>query len=251
MKRILFLSDLHCGHFVGLTHPDFFMSGKIGDEQRELWSWFKKQTSGETWDHVVVNGDLIEGKGLKSGGTELITSDRSKQVDMSVAALKTVKRKKMTLTYGTPYHTGSDEDWEDRIAKELEVRIKSQLFLLANGVTFDIRHHIGGSSIPHATPPSLPREAITNMLWSERDIQPRAQITIRGHLHRHLDCGNPHWRGMVLPALQGLGSKFGSRKCSGMVDFGVVVFEVTKAGNFSWQSRTCELKLSKAEVIEA
>ena len=113
--RVLAIGDTHCGHVVGLTPPTWWQK-RTGDKyhdkhvkiQRQMWNWFTKAlTPFKPFDRVIFNGDAIEGKGLRSGGTELITSDRLLQGKMFVQIMKEIDCDKIAMTYGTPSHTGA------------------------------------------------------------------------------------------------------------------------------------------------
>jgi predicted MPP superfamily phosphohydrolase len=251
MTSILFIADLHCGHKIGITPPDW-QSGKekLVAVQKEMWSEYLKMVSGK-WDILVVNGDAIDGDGIKSSGTELITTDRIKQADIAVQAIKKINASKIFMTYGTGYHTGNAEDFEKIIAESVKAEtIKSNLFLDIHGTIFDVKHHCGNTSIPHGTQP-IKKDHLWNVLWHEREVQPMANITIRAHTHRYTFTGDSKWLGICQPALQGIGSKYGARRCSGTVDFGVVKFNVDKTGAYTWQAKTKEIASQRQEAIRA
>ena len=241
-KRVVVVSDLHCGSRVGLTPPAFNPKSEKGSKfyeaRADTWDWFSKQIKSlGPIDALIANADLIEGKGVRSGGTELITADRKEQAEMASAVLLSTKARNVFISYGTSYHTGSEEDWEDWVAMEVGARkIGSHDWLDVNGLVFDYRHHIGGSSIPHGRMTAIARERLWNVLWNEHGAFPKADVIIRSHVHYHVFCGGPGWLAMTTPALQWHGSKFGSRQVSGTVDFGFVSFDVTSKEEFSWQS---------------
>lgn len=234
LKRILVLSDFHCGHVVGLTPPDHQSNrGQARQVQEECWKHFVKSRG--KYDAIVLNGDQIDGDGKKSGGTEQLTTDRNEQAEMAAECVMAVCVDKATpiySVYGTGYHTGNAEDFEAGIPVLLNKdgyngqRVKSHLWLKVEGVTFDFKHHVGSSSVPHGRHSAVARERLWNVLWSDIGQSPRANVLIRSHVHYHNYCGGPGWVAMTTPALQGLGSKYGARRCSGVVDFGYVVFTV-------------------------
>ena len=127
-KRLLVLSDTHCGHKGGLTPTQWQESPEraaeanqpshTGESQAKLWHAYRQTIQRlRPIDYCVHNGDAVEGKGERSGGTELITADREEQANMAVRCLNYVRpREGYYLTYGTPYHTGSGEDWEKVVA---------------------------------------------------------------------------------------------------------------------------------------
>jgi hypothetical protein len=55
--------------------------------------------------------------------------------------------------------------------------------------------------------------------------------------------------GMTTPALQGFGSRYGARRCTGLVDFGFVTFQVNK-GTYTWQPIIAKLEEQKAPMIK-
>ena len=248
MKKLLILSDLHCGHLAGLTPPPWQTGppgpngrtkrAKFAPTQREAWAWYERNLAAHgPYDYVVVNGDAIDGPGRKTGGAEQITVDRQEQVDMACTAIRPAISKKTTLvmTYGTAYHTGDVEDWENDIFKELSAgclasKIGSQEWLDIEGTIFDFRHHIGSSSIPTGRSTALNKAALWNVLWADQKYAPRANVLVRSHVHYFtatMDDVQPQLR-LTTPALQAFGSRFGARRCDGLVSFGFVVFKVTK-----------------------
>ena len=266
MKNVLVLSDLHCGHLVGLTHPSWWVPekevagsktkrNKFAIVQRQCWSWYEKAIKDHgPFDVVLFNGDAIDGKGERSGGTEQITTDREEQCEMACAALRPAINKgtKLIMTYGTAYHTGRDEDWEALVASDLgAVKIGSHEWVDVDGVMFDMKHHISSSGIPHGRHTAAARENLWSLLWAERGMGPRGKkstVIVRSHVHYFSFCGSDDWMALTTPALQGMGSKFGGRVCSGLVHFGFLVFKVDK-GQFTWQKVLANVDSQKAKAI--
>jgi hypothetical protein len=115
MKKVVLISDLHCGHRAGLTPPSKQYRIGTGDTERDnfallqsgIWDFMIGEIKelGKV-DVLICNGDAIDGKGERSGGTELLEADRTKQADMAAECLSMFKAKKIFMTYGTPYHVG-------------------------------------------------------------------------------------------------------------------------------------------------
>jgi len=265
MKRILVIADLHCGHVAGLTPPRWQISPgseknstkreKFAAFQKEAWNWYVRKTSAHgPYDVVVCNGDAIDGRGERSGGTELIVSDREEQCDMATYCIQRVmgRKTKLIMTYGTAYHTGDKEDWEGGIAKGLNGKIGAHEWIDAEGVVFDLKHHIGSSDVPYGRHTQSAKQALWSLLWAEQALTPKADILLRSHVHYLQACLDeamrPEWR-FTTPALQGMGSKFGARRCSGVVSFGFLVFEVRR-GRYDWHKVTEKLKSSVAKAIK-
>ncbi len=269
--KVMIMSDLHCGHLVGLTPPsrhatlsrDATKAQKALEKTRlALWGVFASEVASRPRpDILVVNGDSIDGDGGRSGGSELLTTDPQEQADMAAECIKFVKAPKVYMTYGTPYHTGVTTDFEQvvqTLVKESrynkECHLKSHLYLKVNDLTFDVKHKIGSSGIPHGRHTAIAKERLWAGLWDEIGVAPKADVFIRSHVHYANYCGGPGHLAMTTPALQGLGSKYGTRQCSGIVNWGYTYFEIpTKGKEFSWELVTPSEAnvLQKVEVLKA
>lgn len=252
MKRMVVVSDLHCGHKVGLTPPRWhnMNDGKLYKIQKELWGFYTKaMDSLKPIDILFVNGDAIDGTGHRAGGTDQKTTNRLEQCEMAVEAIEYAEAKIVRMSYGTPYHTGDGEDFEAVIADRVGAKIDGHTFLNINGLVFDIKHKIGSSGVPHGRYTSLAKEKLWNTVWHNRDEQqPDSGVLIRSHVHYLADCGNHLWRAITTPALQGYGSKYGVRQCSGVVDIGMLVFDIEDNGDYSWRPIMAELAQQKARI---
>ena len=243
-KRILVISDLHAGHEFGLCgpgwwRPDKGKTAKTGKFERELWKFYTQAVDSlKPIDLLIVNGDAIEGKGLDTGGIELITPDRHDQARMATEAIEYTEAPIIRLIYGTARHTGKEEDFESTIVdllKPKNAKIQGHAFLRINGVNVDIKHKVGSSTIPHGRHTALARERLWNVIWnSEHERQPRADLLVRSHVHFFSQCGGTSWLGITTPGLC-YNSTYGVRSCSGLVDVGMVVFDFDESGGgYSW-----------------
>jgi len=249
-KRVVAIGDLHCGHKGGLTPPEWW-SQEPGWRSLEEESWRRyceMPKRHRPVDLLIVNGDAIDGRGERSGGRELLTTDRRVQCDIARVCIEAWGATDIVMSLGTPYHTGQLEDWERVLACDCGAEIHAHPFVKVDGVTFDIKHKIGSSSIPHGRYTALARSKLWNRLWRERDMQPEARVLLRSHVHYHVYLGGPGWLGMTLPALQ-MGSDYGRRQCEGVVDWGVVVFDVEKESITNWEADTCVLQEAKSTVL--
>jgi len=230
-KRFVIGSDMHCGHRVGLT-PPFWQSATRGNKyhriQVELWDEFTSIIDYlKPIDILAMNGDCIDGRGDRSGGTELIVLDRRDQIKMAAAAINYCGADKVVITRGTPYHVGKKEEWENDLADQVKCnKIGDHEFYKVNGVIFDIKHHIGSSAIPHGQFTPVARDRLWNLIWSEYEMQPKADILIRSHVHYFLGMMGVDYEAYVTPALQGMGSKYGAKICSGLVHWGLIWFDI-------------------------
>jgi hypothetical protein len=252
----------------GLTPPQWWVNeydesttkrNKYAALQRELWlNYTNLLEKYKPFDVGFSMGDMVDGKGQRSGGTELITSNRDEQVDIACEVHRQVsERGKKNFNwigvYGTGYHVSGEggEDWEDILADRAGFKkIGSHEWVDVNGCIFDLKHHIGGSQIPYGKFTSPAKDRLWNLLWADKEQQPRANVILRGHVHYFSYCGESDWVAMTLPALQGMGTKFGARRMSGVVHWGLTIFDVESDGTFSWTVPIVKINSQKAEAIK-
>lgn len=261
MKRVVIISDLHCGHRAGLTPPTWQYD--INSENKErvhyariqsgIWDWLVEEIKSiGKIDVLICNGDAIDGKGEKSGGTEQLESDMMRQGEMAVECIRQFNANKIYMTYGTPYHTGKSEDFEYIVAKELGAEIHDHPFINVDGLIFDVKHKVSSSVIPHGRHTAIGRESLWNILWAtQEEIQPNADITVRSHVHYYAFSETWGKSNLITPALMGFGSKFGSRQCSGIVNIGFISFEVESKTEWKMNHHLLKLKLLSDEVLKA
>jgi hypothetical protein len=261
--RMVVLSDEHCGHASGLTPPEFqgkFISediskhNKLINNQRCTFNNFSKEIIAlkkeQKIDICVNNGDAIDGTGWRSGGTELITTDRTKQVLMAKSILTFVGAEKNIVIAGTGYHTGEQEDFEEILANEVKGKFGSHEFLNINNQGFDFKHHCGSSSVPHGRHTPVAKEAIWNKLWTEAGLIPdKTKYLIRSHVHYYSCIEDDRMVSLTTPALQGFGSKFGSRRCSGIPTIGFLSFDIKANGTIIMRKHFMDLNEQKAKAM--
>jgi len=102
--RVIIVSDLHCGHIQALAPKrwnDVPTGGRdIMQARKRLWRWWEKEVKAlDAVDILLCNGDLIDGRGFRSGSTELLTADLDEQVAMAAECLQNVKRQDTYCTY--------------------------------------------------------------------------------------------------------------------------------------------------------
>jgi len=243
VRRVGVFTDTHCGHRSGLTIPNYetkIPHDKWSELRATLWYEFAKKVNTRKrqrhFDTAIWLGDLIDGRGERSGSTELIATDRQIQCDMASDIIKFVGAKHNVIIRGTPYHTGNKEDWENIVAEKAmcgEGKVKidkvgDQEWPSINGVVFDCKHKIGGTSVFYGKGTAISKERFWNLVHNEfNESQPKADIILRAHVHFFFHVEDANWHGFVCPGLQGLGSKYGSRGVSGIVHFGFVWFDIT------------------------
>jgi len=244
-KRLVVVPDPHSGHSYGLTPPSWWARNdsqyrkisKVGKFQRELYGFYTKAIDSlKPIDILSVPGDCIDGKGERSGGRELVTTDRHEQVKMAKEIIDYAESKVVRIVAGTPYHSGKEEDYEAELASIVKgaSSFHGHDFFSVNGVNFDVKHKIGSSTVPHGRLTAIARDRLWNVLWnSEHGRQPKADVLIRAHVHYFGFAGNGAWLGITCPAMC-YNSIYGIRQCSGLVDVGIIVFDISPKGHYSW-----------------
>jgi hypothetical protein len=240
MKRVLIISDLHCGNRFGLTPPAWQYHDregyyhKVGLFQQSLWCWFAKMIdtikAEVPIDLLVCNGDAIDGKGERSGGTELLEADRNEQIKIAHNCITYAGAKKNIIVNGTPYHTGREDDFEATLAALLNAQYANHCHITVDGVKFDIRHKVNSSVIPHGRYTAPRREAVWSAMWQERGLSEKADFIIRSHVHYYTMSEDAATTVITTPSLQGW-TKYGSRECSGIVDIGFLVIDCDKGSH--------------------
>ena len=252
--RLLAMSDTHCGHELGLTPPKHDPGPRLTPTRyrmrREIWDWWEPRAKALKPDVVIFNGDAIDGKGQSSAASELIYTDRNDQVEMATDILKGIGGKpEIYMAYGTAYHTGKGEDWEDRVAANVgAIKIGSEDDIDIRGTVFNYKHHLGRSSVPSGRTSAVLKDALWNQIWADRGEYARADVILRSHVHYHTFAGDSDILALTLPALQGYGTKFGGRRMSGVVDVGYIIFDVYGPNEYKWDSHIWRARL-KAPLV--
>ena len=268
MIHIVAEGDYHSGHRAGLTPPDWWYRPGLAAHarwhaiQKELWERRQGLISaiGKP-DRLILMGDLIDGRGERSGGTELVATSLSDQVRMAAEAASQWGADQIQMVRGTDYHTGwGGEDWENFIAEELRtggtrVRIDDHAFVTIDGVTFDLKHDLGASSIPHGRATAILKERLWNeQWWLDGEGEPLADVILRAHTHYHIGTwgyrGDRLWVAMITPALQAAATKYGQRKCRGVVHWGLVEFWVEDGRLVEWKPHILAIKANRNEAVE-
>lgn len=232
MKRVLVLSDLHCGHVMGLTPPRYHQH----EYQEKFWEWFRTKVAvlGKV-DVLVVNGDAIDGKNTKAGGQHIYEASRIAQVDIAAECLSLVKAKRIYIVRGTEYHTGVEEDFENILSQQIGTDGVAYDALPINigGLDFHFKHHTGNSSVPWTRGAAAVRSHVWQIL--ERSLSGQKtppDVSVRSHVHYFVQTRSSLGTVLTTPALQ-LSSSYGVRRCDGIHDVGFVYFDIENKNSWS------------------
>jgi len=252
MRRMLIISDTHCGSKAGLTPPGH-RSSKLSSRNRErsfaeqqtiMWDWFDEEVGklGKI-DVLVVAGDMIDGPDTKTLGSQQITTDSIEQAYMACDIVKRINADKVEMLYGTNYHTGYSTDFEEIISREVGAeKIEAEGDYGFEGVNFNVRHYAPGSSTPYGKGTPLSKERVWQELKSQRYGVPSCDVLIRAHNHYYVAIEEYSGLCISLPCLQGYGTKYGSRVCSRDINIGFVHFDCEN-GDYKWKPTLLNMEL--------
>ena len=254
MTRVLNTGDWHGGHKFGAACHDECDN----DIQRRGMKMVDEAIIAlRPIDLMVMNGDGIEGNAPRNGGIELITPDRIEQAKMMIRYkqhLDLLNGKPMTFyaTYGTPYHSGNAENYEQIIADAFPLEsgksnITENLVLDVEGYKLHYRHHIpSGSILTRGS--NITKQAIIRIL---KETQGYAHVNFLGRSHVHYAHRNPDYLGktlQIIPALQ-MWSGYGARQCDGITSFGVVAMDIHQGKVVHWHDYYTNKPIVKEQVL--
>jgi len=226
-KRVMVVGDTHCGHRSGLTHPRYQHGDSFEEGRTKLWKWFAECVEKiKPVDCLILNGDMIDGDGRKANGTEQLTTDRIEQVQMAYDAVQWIGAGETIMTYGTPYHVGAAEGYEELLADKLGAAIKARWLYQVNDTVFDVKHHPASSgTLEHTKGNFGGKDRLLNKLGVVDHGEAFAHVIIRNHVHKNVCVYDDTQATVTMPCLQ-LESKFGSVRCHGYVKVGFAFFDV-------------------------
>lgn len=222
-KRVLILSDLHCGHILGLTHPEYF--NHFREIQAAGWSFFTKNI--KALGHIdlcIINGDTVDGEGKKDS-RQHITTDSSLQQKIAIRCLSEVKAERFVFLRGTPYHVTTDMELEDGIADYFNAEIHDSRKIDVNGCVIHARHTAGKGGTAYGSATSLQRSAVVQMLNDVECEEVKADIFIRSHIHEYNLIERELYTAITTPCLQFKGTSYG-RQCTGFYSFGFIWLDI-------------------------
>jgi hypothetical protein len=252
-RRILWISDTHCGHVCGLTPPEWWdaiPAGKLRDIARRGWEWYLDFLKrGGPYDLLVHVGDGIDGRGLRSDGREVIAQPED-QCEMLLSVIGAARCDRIAIVEGTPYHTSDGAQWESVAASRLRDRgntvdFGERLTITVNGRIFDARHKVGGSQAPTGGDAALRSEIVRSAEWSAEYGYPVPHEIVRGHVHRERVVGGGLRWARSLPALQ-MWTGYGARECGALYHWGATICDVDATGSARWHS---EIRALRSESI--
>jgi len=266
-KRVVVIGDIHAGHVASIANRNWqqhYISGNTPTTKRHNKFVRVQESLSSEYDIICrkfrpvdilfVMGDCIAGIGKLSVVSELITANLEEQAEIATEIILRMNAKKIAMIRGTDFHCTTAEglDTEDTVARNVDaIKIGDHDQYDVNGLIFDLKHKLGSSTIPHGRATALLKEILWMRQWALRKEIPLADILLRAHVHYYQDVTDRDCRSLSIPALQGMGSKYGSRLCSGTVDWGAVGFDVRSKTDYDFFKHIVQIpcQQSKAKKI--
>jgi len=213
MRRVLCISDLHCGSVWGLWHPDYktrhqntIRLNSVQEEIYEKWELMREEVNeGEGYDTVFLIGDLIDGLNKRNYGMERMVSNLNEQVGVVLKLLKPIcKGKEVIGITGSAYHGSADYEIDRRICNELRGKYGGSICNVRLKHTDKIINIAHGSGFPpQYIGTKMSKEILLSIMSAKLEKTPNIDILIRGHFHEyaHLEMLNRHF--ILNPAWEG------------------------------------------------
>ncbi len=248
--RVVFVADLHVGSRVGLCFPTVPLAAggsySANPVQRALYARWEAQAAKGDWkqpDFLVVNGDAVDGVGVKKRGVEQWTTDLLSQVAVARDLLAMWEAKHIYVMRGSPYHvTAGGQPVEELLAQELQAepfppeckaacRSGLSLYLTVEDVTFHIAHRAGsGSNVWQYRATPITREMLLSKLNDEIRAEMdghKVDVVVRAHAHHFWRSESMSHVGLMLPAWQAKSPFMEERNVLGFVpDIGFVGVQI-------------------------
>ena len=203
----------------------------------------------------MVNGEPIDGQGVKSRGVEQWTTNYLDQIDAAVQLVKMFKAKKVFVTQGSGYHieqggVSVEEIFGQRVgAEKVDGRfVTPELFLTVEGITFNLAHHITSSTSGwNYRSTAIAKELMLGQLNVSHKFP--FDIMVRSHIHYFWAVESAGKLGVITPAWQ-LQTAFMQKKgtMGSIPDIGASRF-IVDGSNYHLEKRLFKLNEAKPSKV--
>jgi len=222
MRKYLFIADTHVGSKFALWPPGFsipdFGEIPLGINQKILWIYWSDLISVVSMlgklDATILVGDLIDGKGKRSEGTEQIVTDPLTQARAAVELFKPLRKMsdKIFLVRGTVYHDQVGGRAIEYIGEQLGAERFEDGTYSTWDLTLDLHegkhwahvaHHGGQPYVYRAT--TAERTGFFMSLTKDKFGLPEGKnwnLIVRAHTHFFIHVEHPTLHIVYLPAWQ-------------------------------------------------
>lgn len=243
-KRILHITDTHCGHISGMSPPEYTF-GPGAEFRAEMWGLTTALIDQlRPLDAIIFNGDLVDGMGCKHPAEHWSDEPNSQvlcAIEMCRAFIGADTDAHIAFVAGTDSHTHvKGVNLEELVAHHVGAILRRKLKYSNQEVLWvrndqgkaikkiNYRHHIGNAQL-NGVPVSLTKQALVNLLLNERDMIDKCDVFVRSHVHRYVHYNDATRDYIITPSLQG-STDFGGRRCDSVIDIGPSWIDITESG---------------------
>lgn len=234
MKRVLVLSDMHCGGASGMLPRDYYNA----DRDLHLQQSHVQEMLFEQWenmvhsvgavDAVICNGDIVDGLNRKSKGKDIQVTDMMVQCDIARQLLSMIDCHRFIFTQGSNYHIGDNPSCDEMIC----TMMKGEWFghfgdVMFDNITMNVQHWKSYSKNNHGGFDSMMGDIDQLRLQGDE-----ADIYIRSHIHNFKYSGGSNYLAVATPCWKGMDG-FTSEKSQKRPDNGYILFNI-EGSDYSW-----------------
>jgi hypothetical protein len=220
-RSILFISDLHVGSPLSIFPPHFMLNKEIPDQASEYrlneiqkkllrhWAFVWEMADRFHVDTVIDCSDSVDGLAKKSYGAGLITTSLNEQIEAYEALVgEHLKGKDYYILSGSDYHESTEVNIYREIASRMtEYSRKSEyLGIVANLKLKDTNRVInvahGASAAIQYRTTAMDREGMNSLAAYALGELPKADLIVRGHIHRFIHLHLPQQHIIQLPCFK-------------------------------------------------
>ena len=242
-KKILVVSDFHCGSMVGIMPEKVRMYDPAGqkriaapskDQGKLLKAYMEMVSKVGPVDSVVLNGDLPDGTGKKEQGLGQWSTCIMDQVGAAVDLAKRIRFKgkpDYVVSWGSPYHVERNPCGDALVAEALGVSNNHhgiEVLIQSEGKNIHVSHKVGVSIAAYKST-AIMRE-ISNDLLTALDKHFTCALILRAHCHYSVSVEyGGHW-GITSPCWQFRTPYMSTLGIGLQPHIGYVVLEIAKDG---------------------
>ena len=214
--KLLLISDLHVGSYWGLMPNKVDVRNPLSGDitritssrgQRELyreWALLCERCKVEHIDHVIINGDIVEGQQYKNRGREVWTTDLSVQGDIARQLIEMLPCHHVYLTQGTEYHVQGDRPLEQEVADTLcehgrDAHYNPDMVLEVGGARVHAMHKVGVTRTRYRATGISAEMMIATFNQDPKHEFGRIDVLVRSHAHYFAAAMIGHMTGIITP----------------------------------------------------
>jgi hypothetical protein len=235
MKKVLAISDLHCGGMSGLLPPNYYNADrdlylKQSRVQEFVFEYYRVMCKeiGRV-DLVICNGDIVEGLNKHGKGKDVLITDMMVQCDIAKTVLSMIDCNHYIFTQGSNYHVNDNPSADEMICHEMNGDWYGWFGdVMVDNITINVQHETSFTKDPSNQFNSQQKDI--SLLKLQGDDP--ADIYLRSHIHRFTYTGNSNSMTVTTPCWKGMDG-FTSKKSQLRPDNGYVLFNI-EGSNYSW-----------------